>query len=388
MITILTGDCREVLKTLPFASINCCVTSPPYWGLRDYGVDGQIGMEKTPGDYVAGLVAVFREVWRVLRNDGTLWLNLGDTYNAYNGNRGTKSEYAGKRELKEPAFPKGAGLMAKDLKPKDLVGIPWTVALALRAEGWYLRSDIIWAKPNPMPESVTDRPTKSHEYIFLLTKSERYFWDQEAVREKAVTGWNGSSFTSAQDKATKRGIGTAERIEKDGRNLRSVWSIATEPFSGAHFATFPTALVERCIKAGTSEKGCCGQCKSPWIRVVEKSRITPKDYEGKYFGTDMQSAGRRMLANVRARRESGEEHDHPFPPAQTIGWQPSCSCPDFLSYPVPAIILDPFSGAGTTLLVADRLGRDSIGIELNEKYIKMARHRIEQDAPLFTQVTE
>lgn len=224
------GDCRDVLPTLPERSIHCCVTSPPYFGLRDYGADRQIGLEQTPDAFVQELVEVFREVRRVLRDDGTLWLNLGDSYNAYNGNRGASCGSANQRHHEiMPGLPGGSGLTVPGLKNKDLIGIPWRVAFALQADGWYLRQDIIWHKPNPMPESVRDRCTKAHEYIFLLSKSPRYYFDSEAIRETAV----GS----------------------DTRNRRSVWSIPTRPFKGAHFATFPPDLIKPCILAGCPTGG-------------------------------------------------------------------------------------------------------------------------------------
>jgi site-specific DNA-methyltransferase (adenine-specific) len=216
---LLTGDVRERLADLPAASVQCCVTSPPYWGLRDYGTDGQLGLEPTPDAYVASMVAVFREVRRALRDDGTLWLNVGDSFS-----------------------------------DKQLQGVPWRLAFALQADGWYLRSDIIWNKPNPMPESVTDRPTKSHEYVFLLTKSARYFYDAEAIKEPAKdwgtrdrTNWRGKVNSPA---GPQTGCTNANHAAS-GRNARSVWTITTQPYPDAHFATFPEALPERCIKAGT-----------------------------------------------------------------------------------------------------------------------------------------
>jgi DNA modification methylase len=252
MTTILTGDCRETLKTLPDASINCCVTSPPYWGLRDYGHAGQIGLEQTPEAYVAELVAVFREVRRVLRPDGTLWLNLGDSYGGGNGgasasakqtrNRGTSNAFA------------GCGM------PKQLMGIPWRVAFALQSDGWYLRQDIIWAKPNPMPESVTDRCTKSHEYIFLLSKSAKYYYDAEAIKEDAT---DPEYRTAGKIRPTAEGgpgfeIRGGLHNQQGGRltrNKRSVWTVATQPYKEAHFATFPPALIRPCILAGCPQGG-------------------------------------------------------------------------------------------------------------------------------------
>ena len=297
-LTIYQGDARAVMAELPAESVHCVVTSPPYWGLRDYGtatwdgatrLDSQLGHEPTPEAYVAAMVDVFREVRRVLRDDGTLWLNLGDSYASSGGERTYGSSDNG--------TGRGPGTKRHDvpssgLKPKDLVGIPWRVAFALQADGWYLRSDIIWSKPNPMPESVTDRPTKSHEYLFLLAKSARYYFDAEAVRERAESGPSdlrkmaegkdlrasaltnmglkrsvgGKQLASAEHSApsTQRRMGGFNdrwNASEDngsapvGHNIRTVWTIATAPYPGAHFATFPPKLVEPCVKAGCPAGG-------------------------------------------------------------------------------------------------------------------------------------
>lgn len=261
MWRIIEGDCRESLRTLDAGSVQTCVTSPPYFGLRDYGHDGQIGLEPTPDEFVAELVSVFREVRRVLRDDGTLWLNLGDSYASdFKGTGGLNSKQpTNAGSLYAPRkFNHGA-------KPKDLLGIPWRVAFALQADGWYLRSDIIWSKPNPMPESVTDRPTKAHEYVFLLSKSPRYFYDADAIREKLADA-NAQRTTAHYDTADRYGAGNggnggldslAARMrsgEHSGANKRSVWTVATQPYPGAHFATFPPKLIEPCILAGSPEK--------------------------------------------------------------------------------------------------------------------------------------
>jgi DNA modification methylase len=232
---ILIGDVRERLSEIESGSIQTCITSPPYWGLRDYGHDNQIGLEKSPEGYVAEMVKVFREVKRVLRDDGTLWLNIGDSY------------FSGKK--------------TEIMKPKDLVGIPWTLAFALRADGWYLRQDIIWAKPNPMPESVTDRCAKSHEYLFLLTKSARYYFDNEAIKEPAnpkyESRYNSGFGGKKNEKLAESGFGLTKPIgsrDYSGkRNKRDVWTINAKPFAGAHFAVMPEALVEPCILAGSKE---------------------------------------------------------------------------------------------------------------------------------------
>ena len=253
-------DNREGLKMLDDNSIDCCITSPPYWGLRDYGVEGQLGLESTPEEYVANLVEVFREVKRVLRDDGTLWLNLGDSYN---GSGGAGGDYS-KGGLKE-GQPKYPGRKVATLKPKDLVGIPWMVAFALRADGWYLRSDIIWHKPNAMPESVKDRPTKAHEYIFLLSKSRKYYYDADSIKEPSSDlekskkryekpfGGKKAEELLKTDQVHTRTIGMREFDGK--RNKRTVWTVTTKPFRGAHFAVFPEDLIEPCILAGCPEGG-------------------------------------------------------------------------------------------------------------------------------------
>jgi DNA modification methylase len=247
---VIVGDCRVVLPSLQAGSVNCCVTSPPYWGLRDYGVADQIGLESTPAEYVAQMVAVFREVRRVLRDDGTLWLNLGDCYSSSNHGSGGKTKFAADKRTPGMFFD-GTGL-DDGLASKNLAGIPWRVAFALQADGWYLRQDIIWAKPNPMPESVTDRCTKSHEYIFLLSKSANYYFDADAIAEDTV-------YPIGSRKDVKKGFfqgKTAEqdqpafRAIRDTRNKRSVWTVATQGYPESHFAVFPPALIEPCIAAG------------------------------------------------------------------------------------------------------------------------------------------
>ena len=255
--TLHLGDCREILQTLPEQSVHCCVTSPPYFGLRDYGMAEQIGLEPTPEQFVAELVSVFREVRRVLRDDGTLWLNLGDSYAVNGGGRAYGASDGAVGRADAPGSPRRA---PDGLKPKDLIGIPWRVAFALQADGWYLRQDIIWHKPNPMPESVTDRCTKAHEYIFLLSKSARYYYDAEAVSEHAVCDRKpGRRITDTREThgtgGGNAGINSllARYHEGDApksRNRRSVWTVTTKPYKGAHFATFPPALVEPCILAG------------------------------------------------------------------------------------------------------------------------------------------
>jgi DNA modification methylase len=340
---ILQADARHI--PLRDNSVQCCVTSPPYWGLRDYGVTGQLGLERTPEEYVAHMVAVFREVKRVLREDGTCWVNMGDCYAAAGGDRKNGSQGSTScvgHTAPESNPDKRNRPHEIGLKPKDLVGIPWRLAFALQADGWYLRSDIIWAKPNPMPESVTDRPTKSHEYIFLLTKSAKYYFDQEAVREVVAdsqigrirtdviggSSWKerqqhgqGGTYITGRNNGLQVALFGEYRIREGeeipsgttlhegskmarqdepstgelvGRNLRSVWSIATAPYPEAHFATFPPEIPKRCILAGT---------------------------------------------------KSGD------------------------------VVLDPFAGSGTTIAVAESLGRRGVGLELKPEYIELAKKR-------------
>ena len=328
-LTLYGGDCLEVMRGMPSDSVDCVVTSPPYWGLRDYGAEGQLGLERTPEEYVANMVNVFREVRRVLKPSGTCWLNLGDSYAGSwgaqsrggppsesstlrgNGHVGGGPKAKSLSAVQIAAHPKGTHTGSwvngrTDLKPKDLVGIPWRVAFALQADGWYLRSDIIWAKPNPMPESVTDRPTKSHEYLFLLTKSPRYYFDADAVREEArpesaeryAAGYKqfgvGQFNGSPTDKRGPKEIKAEHLAHLTGRNIRSVWTIATRPYPGAHFAVFPPELPERCIKAGS---------------------------------------------------------------------------------PTGGVVMDPFGGSGTVGMVANRLSRRAILIDLNPEYLEQQMKR-------------
>ena len=257
--TVHVGDVLAILPTLAAGSVRCCVTSPPYFGLRDYGMDGQIGLEPTPDEYVAKLVAVFREVRRVLTDDGTLWLNLGDSYAGRGATGGTKSFQAAASSVGQRGWiPPAPGC-----KDKDLYGIPWRVAFALQADGWYLRSDIIWAKPNPMPESVTDRPTKAHEYVFLLSKQARYYYDAAAIAEPVTEatvareeyGYNKAFRSQFQGSPTDKRHTEGKAVSNvsgSTRNARTVWPIATQPYPEAHFATFPEELPRRCLLAGSA----------------------------------------------------------------------------------------------------------------------------------------
>ena len=580
-VSIYHGDCRKVLPQLPEKSAHCCVTSPPYWGLRDYGtakweggdpkcdhkppdeagkttkpsagqrehagrfsgptcykcgacrVDGQIGLEETLDEFVAKMVEVFRAVWRVLRDDGTLWLNLGDRYNAYNHNRGPA---AGANKNHHEIIPAAdRGLATASLKPKDLLGMPWSVAKALQqpyytgriarerdrvwlaamidAEGticgathkrkddgrirtavhvnvtnsniplldecariwsvsrkehnphraghlgglpiwrwiphnvnekaalirelypyfvakkkqamlawnffemskdakrlgkstvaqevrdkrkwimeamsklnhaesvdvppwiqepppcfepgWYLRSDVIWKKPNPMPESVTDRPTKAHEYLFLLTKRPRYYYDAEAVRVAASEPLGERAPAGIQHKRSHLQDMTASTLGSNyglgGRNLRDVWTIPTKSYPGAHFATFPPKLIEPCIKAGTSAEGCCPECGAPWVRATEKNWVATRPAKNNVNDPT-------GMAN-----RDPERH---VTTTKTVGWEPTCQCN--AGEPVPCTVLDPFMGSGTTAEVARQNGCRCIGVELSEEYIGLAADRLQQ----------
>ena len=360
---IMVGNCLRRLADLPGGSVHCCVTSPPYFGLRDYGHDEQLGNERRVEDYVDNLVDVFREVRRVLRDDGVAWLNLGDSYNSNASNQqGLGGSATSRVGGGDPVIGR-RNKQVDTLKPKDLIGVPWRVAFALQADGWYLRQDIIWAKPNPMPESVTDRCTKSHEYIFLLTKSARYYYDNEAVKEvtDSIGGASRQFGASKQAGTFRQDIGN-EFTDNGTRNRRSVWTIATQPYKGAHFATYPPKLIEPCIKAGTSEEGCCSACGAPWVRLVERmqrKRQRPNEYT-KRTGED-------GTGNSCANTVDGVD-------VKTIGWQPSCQCVG--ARVVPCTVLDPFNGSGTTGDVSVRLGRQYVGCELNPDYVELAKRRI------------
>ena len=316
---VLNGDALAMLQTLPDESVNCIVTSPPYYGLRDYGHEGQIGLEQTPQEFIKRLADVFRECRRVLTKDGTCWVNMGDSY-AANGqrtnNNGEGASTMGWPGQQKQTLNKAAKMklpaMRHELKPKDLMGIPWRLAFALQDDGWYLRQDIIWAKPNPMPESVRDRCTKAHEYIFMLTKSPKYWYDASSIKEpvadvslkRSEYGWDCDRPSTKNASMGGDGIHVAKMgtrfVNPEGRNARSVWAITTEPYPGAHFAVFPTEIPKRCILAGCPEGG---------------------------------------------------------------------------------VVLDPFAGSGTTLAVAVSLGRRAIGLELNPEYVALIHERLRGTTP-------
>ncbi len=490
---IYHGHALDVLREMPSESVQMCVTSPPYWGLRDYGLPpmiwdaqegcehgwgdevgqvqqaghsekstlagftnpntkerqmaqqekasqgqfcqlctawrGCLGLEPTPELYIKHMVQIFSELRRVLRSDGTLWLNMGDSYNSgtqfnhHSGGFGDANRYSeGSGRGDWPGHRK----LVATMKTKDLCGIPWILAFALRADGWYLRSDIIWHKSNPMPESATDRPTKAHEYLFLLTKSAKYFYDSEAIkdpqeeyernrrlREKSQ-GLNSTYDIASEGKTgqtPQSGTGAVKSVkrrhelaEAGTRNKRTVWTIATQPMPEAHFATFPEKLIEPCILAGTSERGCCVECGAGWIRVMEKGeKIVPRER------LNTQPIEQRDTRDKGWNQEKGFNSGTTYE-SKTIGWKPSCKCYGTESLPEypeidkdendeykklfeiqriepvrlrrqtmldswkplktkPCTALDPFGGSMTTAIVAHKYGRKFIMIELSKSYI-------------------
>jgi DNA modification methylase len=370
MIEVIKGDCIESLKKLEDESINTCITSPPYWGLRDYnGEEKQLGLEDTPEEFVENLVKVFREVRRVLRDDGTVWLNLGDSYSSGGRTTTTNQSLRGDKDygVTRPKPSKG-------IKPKDLVGIPWRVAFALQQDGWYLRQDIIWHKPNPMPESVKDRCTKAHEYIFLLSKSPKYYFDNEAIKEDAKF----PDGPNAAD-AIRKGVGDPKMQTRNGlhkiganpkRNKRSVWTVTTKPFKGAHFATFPMDLIEPCVLAGCPEKMCV-DCGKPYERVMQKPKTLEVE-RNKRSGFDDRKVGGVL-----------DKYNRENPPID-LGLQKQCDCET--NETKPGTVLDPFAGSGTTAVVASGHNRDAVLLELNEEYIELAIDRIKRSFGMFTNI--
>ncbi len=478
-IKYLVGNALEVLMTLPDGMVQTVATSPPYWSLRDYespvtiwgekercnhkwgrrlkmhqggkngssavmeGRDqsarnavrdrkagqfckscgawrGALGLEPTPELYVQHLVEIFREIKRVLRKDGTVWLNLGD---CYAGSGGMGSFISRKQKKGLSVMENYHRAKAIDgIKPKDLVGIPWRVAFALQADGWHLRKDIIWNKSNVMPESVTDRPTSAHEYIFLFAQEQDYFYDYIAIQEPCVTPMDDKSAHTLGAIGGKMAQLDISRLKgkewspSPFKNKRDVWTVTTKPYSAAHFATFPPDLIEPCILAGTSERGMCPTCGAPWQRVIEKQYLKPakrvQDIQGDWLGTSKS-------------RKPGNMNSGTYPTGlvpKTIGWYPTCECygvPELPQYPrppkrdasvlerhkyqetydkikgerallvcncaemesIPCWVLDPFAGSGTTNMVSRDNGRSSVGIDISEKYRKLAATRAEVDTP-------
>lgn len=519
-LQLLAGDCRAMLATLAPESVHCVVTSPPYYGLRDYkipatvwggdpacehdfsvefvatevgkgnwaqGVNGRgeaqpggadakrepiraraqrgtcrhcgawrgcLGLEPTPQLFIANMVEVFRAVHRVLRKDGTLWLNIGDTYagsgrGGATGNSGLEGSQDAQNESKVASAAQNRNRLevsdqqriqattrigargGDGVKLKDLIGIPWMLAFALRDDGWYLRQDIIWNKTNPMPESAPDRCCRSHEYVFLLSKSRRYYFDEDAIAEpaayaheakydngesglgtdgsnagkgsstrkfrgKGIGGW-GHGESSHHPEHQDRGYSTpshAQAVKEASANgtkpppgaaivrkKRSVWTVTTYPFPGAHLATFPPKLIEPCILAGTSAHGCCATCGAPWARITEKD-LVPGKRAAKTNAIDERDRTADVNDQGSNRRKDGHKAGV-VTALQTIGWKPTCKHSIYAPR-VPCTVLDPFGGAGTTALVANRAHRRAILIDISAAYLEMARARIEAEAPLLT----
>lgn len=432
--TLLIGDVRVRLKEIPDNSIHCAVTSPPYYSLRDYSVcecilniekkpdpkcpfckgtgkieevsEKQLGQESTPQEYVDNLVQVFHILKDKLMDTGCFWLNIGDCYSG----AGSGQQETGQRYLGEHYGNKGQRTNVQGIKPKNLIGIPWRVAFAMQNDGWYLRCDNIWAKMNnAMPENVKDRPSRNHEYIFLFSKSEEYFYDFMAVRREAkpqsiertkyaINKFGAQAETGARLGKGIKGGNPGNMVDlSQGANLRSVWAINPKCYQESHFATFPEELVETCIKAGTSEKGCCPICKEPWARVVEQidifeevsvDRVVRQGKLGEKDGKCImlgEGSSNSLLRTTAKWRAKGYDHDHPFPPKATLGWQPTCEHTQIEEKELlPCVVLDPFGGSGTVGWVARRPGRDSVLIELNPQYADLIKKRTMMDVPDLT----
>lgn len=367
------GDVRVCLRRLPARSIHCCVTSPPYWNLRDYGSEGQIGLEeihdclgwatgKTCNRcFVCHMVEVFDEVKRVLRDDGTLWINLGDSYSS--GGRGSGADDS-KQQTNVGALlgPKHTLGIADN----NIVGIPWRVALALQASGWILRQDIIWYSPNKMPESVQNRCTKSHEHIFLLAKGPDYYFDSVAIEEPSVKAGvkpGGNRYARINDTyigATEETLNKAQ--VRENKNKRDVWIVPTQGYPGAHYATFSPKLITPCILAGTSEYGACATCGKPWERVTRRVGGMSADH------IDRENRDRSFDWSRNGKPGSGSTLDGIVAKKETLGWRKVCGC--HTDDVKPCVVLDPFVGSGTTVATSIQLGRAGIGIDINETYLR------------------
>lgn len=447
-IDLRCGDARELLAAIPDNSVDCCITSPPYFQLRDYGVEGQIGMERTPAEWIAVMTSVFRDVRRVLAPHGTCWLNVGDKYlsDGGSGHQGNGNSCRAHRRHTQHNLAT-APPSAFGLKAKDLALLPERLAIALQDDGWYVRQRCVWHKPSPMPESTKDRPTTDFEHVWMLTKSETYFYDAFAVME-ATTGGAHLRGTGVNPKSIRSLVAPHRQMPRPRqnssfsaavnqpmatRNLRTVWRISASPFADemclacgryydarekrqlartdenalvcrcgksdawlAHFATFPPALPELCIRASTSEMGCCAWCGKPIERIVRRPRVgdwnpdggrhdgadvarmrrgAKRNYGGKNLGMVEQDKSRQMQVSLASARAAGAPHDAPFPAPEHVGWRPCCPM-NTEQLRRPAVVLDPFAGAATTLIAAERMGRDAIGLELNADYVRMARERI------------
>ena len=400
---ILVGDAAEQLRQLPAQSVHCVMTSPPYFRLRDYGVPGQIGLETSGEEYLARIVEVFRQVRRVLRRDGTVWLNMGDGYvGSWRGGDPKKRVTVDQKERLAKLAVKSGSVFG--LKEKQLIMMPARVALALQADGWWIRQDNIWAKRNVMPESTRDRTTRAHEYLFHLSRSSHYYYDSFAIEEP-----QSEHERTRRLRQMDKGIETVYSLKRDdpaygqtapgrsggvktvrarqvlalkgSRNKRSVWSIGTQPFKEAHFATFPEKLVEPCILAGTSEKGCCSMCGAQAVREVRPTREYAELLDANLGKNHLHN----RVEDLQVGREGNgiAEHGNIGRMYRTVGWSTGCSCG--LGTLVPSIVMDPFAGAGTTCLVAAKLGRRFIGVELKPEYAEIARRRI---APMLGQTAD
>jgi DNA modification methylase len=457
-VRIITAHVLEGLAQLEDESVHCVVTSPPYYGLRDYGIEprvwggdrngcahewngetvtaetsenvhwqhqtggggrnrfaksgtsadqartfktigrgsclhcsawrGSLGLEPTLDLYLDHMVEVFCEVRRVLRKDGTVWLNIGDSYCASPAGNKTQTAFAAEKggQYRSDNYRQDVRRNFGNLKPKDLMLIPSRLAIRLCDDGWWVRSDIAWCKKAPMPESCTDRPTSAWEHVFLLTKSAKYFYDAEAVKEDSeYPDDNRKARQRPEDYAAMMGpggqiraaINPANAQTYPKRNLRNFWLLGPEPFPEAHFATFPTEIPRRAILAGTSERGVCPKCGAPWERVTARAKQPTAYAAVKYDESD---------PRFRTKRNMGQRYQDEANanPVETIGWRPTCSCA--AGDPVPATCCDPFLGAGTTALVADRLGRHCIGIELSPQYAEMSERRLLDDAGMFAEI--
>lgn len=386
--TVKHGDALQFLESLPDDCVHCCATSPPYFGLRDYQCEGQIGLEKSVEEYVAALVRVFRAFRRALHPSGTLWLNLGDSYAATGKSGGGEQGEAWREAGAKTVGPRGGAWSPAPVgyKPKDRLMVPARVALALQADGWWLRDEIIWDKPSPMPSSVTDRTTCSHEMVYLLAKRPRYFFDNVAIAEPAVTagrpvkepdGWDTGEGSHGSIHRGGRSDGrTLGAVQPETRNPRSVWRISTKPYKEAHFATFPPDLAERMVLAGTSAKGVCPACGSPWRRLVKKDRKPTRP--GKDTKCTAKGDGDAATADAngwnRPNVIGNRDPQRHCTTTETVGWEPTCGCGR--ADTLPALVCDPFMGSGTVAEVAVSHGRRAVGSELNEKYVGLIRQRM------------